>query len=742
MKILEDLISYLDHETGTYKVENPLIITIEQSEFIGSYGDFYIFRIHSKKPHQLRDSTRAILDTKDQQLNCIIISSKNQDIYIAVHSQNRPNIKNSFVIKIDKLLSMKILRKELKSFRGNKIGGIGQKIIQKDIAPKIITSTKSWDSTQNSNFLKHRFTVIEKENSGEWNKFLSLILRQHLENDNKILFLSMSNGRIDSILMNLKELKNFRKKEKIRYGIPDVNYIQPLKTKFYLLLPDLPFFSNKANTGDNVFKKSSSSRDKKQDQNQADKTRGEIRSKLSELIRKKSSVQQKMADGNRELNQLQDKLKEIRKANPLKKLLISSDPKKLERMINKKNREVERLQLRLNGIQNATQKLGAELEKFDKEKVGKKQPSDKGDSQINNIRNEDQKTLQEASLIATTIPNSYLAPELSEIKFDTIIVDSINNCHPAEIYYFLNLPKKHIVFLADNTIPKYSTGNDNQQFEEIEGILSLLKFNRNQEEIEEREETQSMKDRDFQDIFYKDLENMQEEMLIISPNLAPDKIENIQPLLKVLRNHQITISVITRPPNQQPANLAPYTVNCIKALKFYNIKVKFLSDIEESIVLLDQKLVWRGGVNILGKSVDSPEMERSQDKELISKIKKRYQIKALFEDHVLMGKRCPDCETRGIDNYILIATKEDRPQENFYRCSGYPSCQWQSDIKAKKRVPSDNLPGYQLGIFDSPGKKKKNKQWESKERYWSSTRKKDYLYSPEQDAWFREKRDN
>ena len=739
MEILEELISYLDNETRTYQAENPLIININESKLIESAGDFYIFNTQAKKAHQLRDSTRAVLETENHQLNCIIIGSKNQEIYIAVHSQKKPKINSSAIIKIDKILALKILQKKLKSFRGNKAGGIGHKIIQKEITPEIISSTTSLDSAQITNFLKHRFAVIEQGNDGRSDSLLSLILREHLDKDNKTLFLSMTNDHIDRLLTNTKELGHFPKKEKIRYGIPDVNYIQPLKTKFYLLLPDLPFFSNKASTGDNVFKKSSSSRDKKQDQNQADKTRGEIRSKLSELNRKKSSVQQKMADGNRELNQLQDKLKEIRKANPLKKLLISSDPKKLERMINKKNREVERLQLRLNGIQNATQKLGAELEKFDKEKVGKKQPSDKGDSQINNIRNEDQKTLQEAGLIATTIPNSYLAPELSEIKFDTIIVDSINNCHPAEIYYFLNLPKKHIVFLTDNTIPKYSTGNNNQQFEEIEGILSLLKFNRNQEEIEEREETQSMKDRDFQDIFYKDLENMQQELLIISPNLSPDKIENIQPLIKVLRNHQITISIITRPPSQQPSNLEPYAVNCIKALKYYNITVKFHSEIEGSIVLLDQKLVWRGGVNILGKSTDSPKMERSQDRKLISKIKKQYQIHKLFEDYILMGKRCPDCKIRGIDNYILVETKEDRPHKKYYRCSGYPSCQWNTDIKADKRVSSDNLAGYQLGIFDSPGKKKKSKQWESKERYWSSTPKANYLYSPEQDAWFKEK---
>ena len=741
MEILEELISYLDNETRTYEAENLLIININEFKFIESAGDFYIFNIQAKKAHQLRDSTRAVLETKNHQLNCIIIGSKNRNIYIAVHSQKRPKINTSAVIKIDKILALKNLQKKLKSFRSKKAGGIGHKIIQKEITPEIISST-SLDSAQNTNFLKHPFAVIEQGNGGRSDSLLSLILREHLDKDNKTLFLSMTNDHIDQLLTNIKELEHFPKKNKIRYGIPDRNYIHSIKEKAGLILPPRSFFRKEANRGANGIKKAPSSINRNQAQDKSPETPENIRSKLAELNRKKSSVQQKMAERNRELNQLQDKLKEIRKANPIKKLLTSSDPKKLERMINKKKREVERLQLRLNGIQNAAQKLGAELENFDKEKVSTKQTSQPEQSQIDDNRSADQKLLQEARLIATSIPNSYLAPELSKIKFDTVIVDSINNCHPAEIYYFLTLAQKHIVFLSDNSIPKYTDGNNNRQIQAIEDIFSLLKFNQNQDETQEEETTQSMKNRDFQDIFYKDLENMQEEMLIISPNLAPDKIENIQPLLKVLRNHQITISVITRPPDQQPANLAPYTVNCIKALKFYNIKVKFLSDIEESIVLLDQKLVWRGGVNILGKSVDSPEMERSQDKELISKIKKRYQIKALFEDHVLMGKRCPDCETRGIDNYILIATKEDRPQEKFYRCSGYPSCQWQSNIKAKKRVPSDNLPGYQLGIFDSPGKKKKNKQWESKERYWSSTRKKDYLYSPEQDAWFREKKDN
>ena len=70
-------------------------------------------------------------------------------------------------------------------------------------------------------------------------------------------------------------------------------------------------------------------------------------------------------------------------------------------------------------------------------------------------------------------------------------------------------------------------------------------------------------------------------------------------MLSPLVMNQISVTVVTRPPEDFKDNNKRIVIDCTEQLKQYGIKVIYKSDFHQKFAIIDQTVVWYGSVNFL-----------------------------------------------------------------------------------------------------------------------------------------------
>lgn len=710
MKAIENLITELTQEIQNIKNRKPVNITLKNSIPVKQFEDYYILPYQSESEINIRDNTPAIITKNNKETDCIIISTREDIIQLAIQSKTKPNIQE------------------------------GQLKIQTQYLENLKHTLQNFNLNQEKlhKILKTKLTVIPNQPHPKSSDKIVGLLKEMLKNGKQTLLLSHSNHRLDQILLKSNFSNKYKNEELVRFGLPSPDQLEDIKNQYQIINPQRSGSKNSGlvlNVDKNAKKITiEKSDDKTNTLEQKSKT---IKNKLSGLNQRKLETEQELASINVRINQLENKLQKLQKAGALKKLLNHPNPDNLKHEIEKSKREKNRLELRLNGIKNAIETQSEELEVgqadisqlHNKDNVQKIKTNESSRDQKYSIIDIDGKRIiQNARLLITTTNNYLKYRELNNTHFDRIIIDFPADCSLAEIYSIIGKSQSKIILLESN--------NKNNIENNIFSLLNSSEKSINSESVK-KDKTYSAST--FQKKLYIDMEEVRNELIIICSALAPDKIEELQSLFQVLQNHKIDVNVVTRPPSQQPQEFVPYTNNCIKALKFFDITVKFAPNITENIIILDHKIIWEGNINILGAECKNGTMQRSNKGIWIKTIYAQYNLKELFQEYTLMGQKCPDCEIRNIDNYIIVKSKDSQSNQKYYCCSSFPACQWQADIQTRHLTPSDNLQSYQMGLFDSPSQSQTNKEWETDKRFWSSTKKEDYIYSPKNDAWYKAK---
>ena len=105
----------------------------------------------------------------------------------------------------------------------------------------------------------------------------------------------------------------------------------------------------------------------------------------------------------------------------------------------------------------------------------------------------------------------------------------------------------------------------------------------------------------YTDIFERDLAEANNSIIISSPTIIAEKIERFIQILKPRQEAGVKVSVIlTNPENGYYGN-ADFYLNLIEKMKEIGIQVIMLDEDTECFAIIDQELVWHGGMNLLGK---------------------------------------------------------------------------------------------------------------------------------------------
>ena len=101
--------------------------------------------------------------------------------------------------------------------------------------------------------------------------------------------------------------------------------------------------------------------------------------------------------------------------------------------------------------------------------------------------------------------------------------------------------------------------------------------------------------------FEQDLVESEKSTVISSPNIWQEKIERLLSLVKERQENGVSVTVITTNPEKVVYGNVDMCDELIREMKNVAINVVTKEEVEERFAVIDDELVWHGGMNLLGK---------------------------------------------------------------------------------------------------------------------------------------------
>lgn len=101
---------------------------------------------------------------------------------------------------------------------------------------------------------------------------------------------------------------------------------------------------------------------------------------------------------------------------------------------------------------------------------------------------------------------------------------------------------------------------------------------------------------DYLEVFRQDIHEANKSIIISSPQLNEKKVLSFIDLIKDRQEKGVSVNVFTKQTDE------PYTNNLIDLLYGNGIFVEVYPDLDSYFAVIDQEIVWHGGINLLGKS--------------------------------------------------------------------------------------------------------------------------------------------
>lgn len=121
-------------------------------------------------------------------------------------------------------------------------------------------------------------------------------------------------------------------------------------------------------------------------------------------------------------------------------------------------------------------------------------------------------------------------------------------------------------------------------------------------EIQEKQTTNSIFDSgNYADIFEQDLIEAEKRIIISSPSIEQNKMDRFIYIVKSRQEIGCDVTIITTNPETYRFNSEEYYYSMIKQMQEVGIVVILKDDIDEHFAIIDDELVWHGGMNLLGK---------------------------------------------------------------------------------------------------------------------------------------------
>ena len=105
----------------------------------------------------------------------------------------------------------------------------------------------------------------------------------------------------------------------------------------------------------------------------------------------------------------------------------------------------------------------------------------------------------------------------------------------------------------------------------------------------------------YMDVFERDIVEAEKKIIVSSPELTQDKIERFTYLVRARQEAGITVTVITIEPQNVSCGSSEFCQRLIQNMKESGIQVIVKEEVIEHFAIIDNELVWHGGMNLLGK---------------------------------------------------------------------------------------------------------------------------------------------
>jgi len=121
----------------------------------------------------------------------------------------------------------------------------------------------------------------------------------------------------------------------------------------------------------------------------------------------------------------------------------------------------------------------------------------------------------------------------------------------------------------------------------------------------------------FVPVMKNDFSGARKEILIVSPYLRKKRIDTILEWLKEALKMGVSVTVITRPPEsyKEPERIK----ECIEYLQSF-VTVVQKSNIHQKFILIDNRLVWYGSINLLSYGSSEESIMRLESRELAAEL--------------------------------------------------------------------------------------------------------------------------
>lgn len=123
------------------------------------------------------------------------------------------------------------------------------------------------------------------------------------------------------------------------------------------------------------------------------------------------------------------------------------------------------------------------------------------------------------------------------------------------------------------------------------------------EPVMKKQQANAIYDRlDYEEVFERDLIEANSEIVIASPGLRRNKVERLITIVKSRQEAGVTVTVLTLNPEDVGYEDTIELYIMIEEMKKNGIFVRLTAQDTEHFAVIDHKLVWHGGMNLLGKA--------------------------------------------------------------------------------------------------------------------------------------------
>lgn len=102
-------------------------------------------------------------------------------------------------------------------------------------------------------------------------------------------------------------------------------------------------------------------------------------------------------------------------------------------------------------------------------------------------------------------------------------------------------------------------------------------------------------------LFEQDIVEAEKMIVISSPDIRQNKIDRLLLLVKGRQEKGVKVTVITTEPEEVVYGSADVCCELIREMQQVGINVVTKAEVKERFAVIDEELVWHGGMNLLGK---------------------------------------------------------------------------------------------------------------------------------------------